>query len=182
MSLYIVGCLLPVDKQIENTRFELEQAAKDSGVCIRFEVTQDDLLFFSTIFSKPIDSELTFLLTDNPDSSDITTSWMVAMRLARQLLSGQISDLSSVTLKELPSLSFPNLYFQEMQKKGLGCCLSRIIQASSVDTGALWIADGEPEDFITLNPTDCEQQILKTMILPWDCLPNLAYIWKSRRR
>jgi hypothetical protein len=178
MSLYIVGVLFQTRHETVDLRSVLNDVSQRNELNVNYEIDLDDLAIFSEVFDS-LDDFVPFMLTDNASCSDVTSSWIEATSAARASISGYDMDVTTITAEEIQRYTFPDSYFESMKHTRLGQFLLEILLSAGIENGAIWIADGGPDGVIQLRAAECLHEIFKTMILPWDRLPNLAYAWEN---
>jgi len=178
MSLYIIGVLFRPRYETVDLRAVLNDTGRLNNLIVHYETDLEDLAIFREIFDS-LEDAVPFVLADNLSCSDATSAWLEATNAARELISGIVSDTTSITPDEvLQGISFPVSYYDSMKCTRLGKFLFEIMANAGIEDGAIWIADGSPDGIIQLSAEECLNEILKTMVLSWDCLPNLAYAWR----
>lgn len=176
MSLYIVGSILGDEQNSDDLRNLLSDVGKRTAITVSYEVEKEDFDFFARVLNCS-SKNLCFCLTDGANSADSTENWILAMNAARTFISEQVADIAAVKFDDINSLTFTEAYFEAVRMTPLGGFLSEIILRPGAEHGCVWIADGGPEGELHMRREECEREILKTLVLTWDCLPNLAYVW-----
>lgn len=180
MSLFIIGGLKKPEQGIAGVRQHLDQASQRTGICVSYDVDEDDREYLDTVLEVSSDS-LLFSLQDGAESGDVTTSWISAMTMARSLITTLCPDVNVAVVRhsDLGSLPLGHAFFDAMLRCPLASCISAIIGEVETTGGAISIFDGSSEREVLLSSDECVKEIMRTMILPWDCLPNTTYIWEK---
>jgi hypothetical protein len=176
MSLYIIGGLVESEHGTNDLRRALDEIARRTGIVVAYDLDDDDKDYLASVLKFSSDGVF-FTLCDKPGSPDVTSHWTDALTAARLFISGRIPDVTLIRMADIESLNLDEYYFDAIRRTLLGECLSAIICQIKAEHGGISIFDGASEGEIRLASKECENEILRTMVLTWDCLPNLTYIW-----
>ncbi len=176
MSLYIIGGLVRREQGIDDLRRALDNIGRRTGVVVGYDVDEEDRDYLAGVLELSSNGVF-FTLRDEPESADVTSNWIDAMTAARSLISDRVADITMIGMTDIKSLGFDEFYFDAMRRTRLGECISAIIHDTNAEHGGISIADGASEQEVCLAANECETEILKTMVLTWDCLPNVTYVW-----
>ena len=113
------------------------------------------------------------------DESDATELWNEARALGMEVLKQQHIDPFISNFSALNQIQFPTRYFIEIANSRLGSFINRLKPISTDAIVAITLVDGAIERTKTGSPRECISEILRSLVLPWDCSPNTLYIFGS---
>jgi hypothetical protein len=161
---------------MDEIRAALDEISRQHKITFRYAVDRAEAEYFESI-PDLASNGLTFMLCDDEQSQDLTSTWSDTMKVARALISDQVVETSAITFADFRLIAFRESYFTEMRQTRLGGCISAIVQDMEFEHGGIWFADGGPDNEAFRPASQCEKEILKTLVLAWDCLPNTTFVW-----
>jgi hypothetical protein len=180
MSFYLIGRIHCDPTERESSVAALFCAMAVSGVQAGVGGFEDDekseLMAEGYTWPPGVD----FRLSDASDQVDATKLWLESMSSARDsLVSIRNCVPSSFTYDALRSMSLPEKYFAAASQTRLGRAVDCIINRLGAAGGLLALVEGGVENIVYCTAKECFDDILKTILLPWDLLPNNAYVWPA---
>lgn len=176
MSLYVHGIIANC-KQHNDCPALIKDLGNRHSMCVTFDLETDDRVPLANALNLPsVADACCFKVSDDSNAPDATHCWIEAMNCAREHLANQFDDLTSIENSDIRSVEFDESYFDAMLRTQLGGFLSEFVTLFDKQQRGISIFDGSPETEIKL-ADNCVREILKTMILTWDCLPNSIYTW-----
>ena len=180
MSLHILCRIHCLPSETQTFSEAISVAMADLGIGIQFGAFEDDekAMLLAEGYSWP--SGIEFQLTDSHDRSDATHLWNESMEECRKEVMNTLGlDLSTMAASDAESLVLPETYYVSAAQTRLGRAFKFIVNQQNRMGGILSCVDIGFEEVEFCKTDHCLENSLKLLLLPWDCLPNTAYIWAS---
>ena len=125
----------------------------------------------------PAVERLYFYVSSRPKNPDATELWIEAQQLAISLLARYGTRIPSSQL-ELTQTKVPVDYYMDMQSSRLGRFFSHLCSIPPAELVAAAIVDGGVDTVMKAPRLACVEEILRSMLLPWDCTSNTLYVFR----
>ncbi len=109
---------------------------------------------------------------------DGTALWIDAMNTGRGLLSQTMPHIADMSVQDFEELDLPGHYFAQMGSTQLGALVTWLQTNSLISGCGLALLDGGISSVFEGTPEECAQNIMRSVLLPWDLSPNHLYVWQ----
>ncbi len=174
MSLYIQVCI-PVDQsELSLLRKSVSCLAQRCSVEVELDSDYGEFWYLSKLLGQEVENTLPFWITSSCEDLDAGSIWQEAKNRAVQIFGTNVKRAEWNTNDS----RFSETYFEAVRKSSLGSFIWCLLEIQT--KGGIWIADGGPDELVGYLLNDqCRREILRTMVLSWDDLPNMTYIWST---
>ena len=120
---------------------------------------------------------LTYAVYANGVDHEATGLGIEARDLAMKLLQDDGLNPFVFKFSDVQQIIFPSDYYDKMLQSPLGGFVDGLKHLSQSAVVAIALVDGGIERIKKDSADSCVTEMLKSFILPWDCLPNSLYVF-----
>ncbi len=176
MSLIMLGKVSAEAKSHFSIRHAMKRVASTSDVTIIFDaLCKDDQMELEE--SQPSEEKIYFLVNSSMYEPEATTLWIDALDHARNVLRRTVGDSFVYSAATIGSLPWPEDYIAKMRGTRLAQFLYGIAAMDYYQDISIALIDGGIETEFRGTADECIEEILRMVVLPWDCGPNGLYMW-----
>jgi hypothetical protein len=179
MSLYIFGSVISLQRNTLHKEKLAELCAKLNIVLMLDQLDDDDMHTLDEVIGQAFDVEqemFYFTISSGLNDPDATALWIEARALSVDIMKEVGINNYPVNAADLQQINWPADYRQRMQACRLGNFVSGLEGNQIGNLIAIALVDGGVERIERAPANVCIENILRSMILPWDCTSNTLYI------
>lgn len=178
MSLYILCRIHSFPSNIDVLKKDASSIFQGLGMGIHFNGFEEDEKSILVANGYHWCSGVEFQLSDSSRQMDATGLWNEAMIECRRiLLDTEGVDATFLPSNVVASIALPDEYFLLAGRTRLGRAMGIILDQLGLMGGLIALVEGGFERIELCSRRQCLENILRFLLLPWDCGPNTAYVW-----
>jgi hypothetical protein len=181
MSVYLFGKVFTESSNSGDTNRRMSTCAQEVDVTISFDsLDEDDERAIDELIGPG--PGVTFSVSTRADGSGGASGlWAEAQRLGLSLLSEGRATPLSVTPKSFDQIKWPEGYDLGMRKCRLQRVLCAIALTPEYERMCVALVEGGLESVHEDEASRCIGAIVRKVVLPWDCVSGVLYLWPMPR-
>ena len=178
MSLDIFGAVAQARDPATDHRRRLSEQCDRLNIGIAYDsLDENDCAAVDEGIRNFSKADFYYSIYSSRDGSDATELWNEARAVGMEVLTQEGVNPFVFDLSSLSRIHFPPHYFTAISESRLGNFINGLKLISVDDLVAITLVDGGIERTKIASPEECLSEILRSLVLPWDCSPNTLYIF-----
>lgn len=176
MSLYILGKVSSESAQQDALRRQMQSIAATIDIDVMLDqLDSSEVEALDDMYPAP--HNLYFNVNSSREEDEGSSLWNEANQLAQEVLRASMGERFVYSANAIPNAEWPNDYVEQMKNCRLGRFLFALVAMSGYQGIGIGLFDNEIDSTFRGTAKECLEEILKMVLLPWDCGPNVFYIW-----
>lgn len=178
MSLIILGKISSEEQYQQMLRLQMQEKASDADVYLVLDhLDAEDIAVLEEL--NPTAVKFYFTVNSSPEENEGSTLWNEANLLAQNILRESMGARFKYSANAIDDAEWPDDYATRMKACRLGRFLHACAEMQNYESIGIALIDGGIETEFRGSAEECIEQILRMVLLPWDCGPNTFYVWEK---